>query len=1366
MRKNPKKFILLLLSLLLTFSLAATAGAQSPQFSDIAANDSNSTFITYLVERNILSGFPDRTFHPTEGLTRAQAAVVMAKAAGLDSSKYTAAGFGDVGAGHWAAKSIAAAAQAGYIKGFPDGSFHPEEKLTRAQGISLVLRIAKQPVDAQLPALNDIKADHWAASSVATGLAAGMVGLSSDSKNFLPDVSFTRAELARALGILLTRDPGLYQTALEGKLQVSAGTVTVEKKDKTKTEVKSDAVIEPGDSIVTGSGARAALNFPDGSSLLLRDNTRITVKEGLGRSYIKNDGSPGTAVDWLNLSMEKGSVFAALATRQENKNAASDKITISNSQRVNNLLASFEGLKFIAAASSSKNAPWWQASDQKKVKIKVDMPWGAAAVRGTFVSINVDEAGKASVACLTGDAEISGKGPAGELTGTISIPGGTSSSISAAATAPSTPAAMNTQQVQQFAQEKGWMESTAQNIDRNQEAATTPAPSVSVNQAQQPAPVVEQPQQQAPAASPASTADAVKNALDSASSSASPASSTNTSTSSGGGGGGDSNPIVSLKNVNAAVLVGQSYEMPTSVTAVRRNGVELSLPVTWSITQPDTSVTGLQNITGIVQGFQGTANLNLAVECPLGQPVTLKQNEIIYLAGGIRLDLGDLVIPEGATVTVNEPGDPPTVGSDLAAGGKIIDICFEGISITQPVELTLPVTSEADAGKAAIYYYNESSQVWEYQSSQTLEGAVEASVNHFSIYGVLLDQTPPQTPVVFVENKTGNSISLSFSAADNVALGTYGIYRDGQLLGWQSGNSYEDTGLTPGTAYSYQVKAKDIFGNESAASEVLQATTLSNAAMITGFTVPGQVGDSIIDANQHTVVLQVAVGTDLSALTPQITVSEGASISPATGTARDFSEPAVYTVTAVDGSQQTWTINITPMATVNAGLQALSLAVYSGASNTPEPVTLTPNFSGEVYQYTASVGAASQSLKLSFTADSGAGVTVNGQQSLPGEQSVILALNEGTNTIEVVVTGADGTSTRTYTITVEKAAAEPVLVTGSVKDIQSQVAIDGASVKVFNGQQLVTETTTSSGQFNLQLAPGRQYSIVISKEGYISSNQNVDVSTGGTNYLETSYLQLESSETGSISGTITDALTGEGVAGLTINFRPGMNTQTGTITASATSGISGFYELSGLAAGTYTGEVTGGSYTISYFTAQVVGGQANDNQNATVTHPLSSGQTRIVLTWGENPSDLDSHLTGPGENGSTFHIYYSNPGYYLNDGTRMADLDVDDTSSYGPETTTIYNQQSGVYTFYVYNYSQNYGSNLSNSGAQVKVYRGDSLAATFNVPGGSECLTWKVFELNGDTITPKNEMSNDYPGSDAYSVNGGQGGATAGKVLG
>lgn len=135
---------------------------------------------------------------------------------------------------------------------------------------------------------------------------------------------------------------------------------------------------------------------------------------------------------------------------------------------------------------------------------------------------------------------------------------------------------------------------------------------------------------------------------------------------------------------------------------------------------------------------------------------------------------------------------------------------------------------------------------------------------------------------------------------------------------------------------------------------------------------------------------------------------------------------------------------------------------------------------------------------------------------------------------------------------------------------------------------------------------------------------------------------------------------------------------------------------------------------------------------------------RIVLEWGAAPRDLDSHLIGSTSNGNTFHIYYGDK-KYSEGNTIIADLDLDDTTSYGPETTTIYNPIEGTYTFYVYNFS---GSpDMSESGASVKVYTDNTNEPqyVFNIPINKSGRYWTVFKYNSKTrkITPVNIVGND-----------------------
>lgn len=113
---------------------------------------------------------------------------------------------------------------------------------------------------------------------------------------------------------------------------------------------------------------------------------------------------------------------------------------------------------------------------------------------------------------------------------------------------------------------------------------------------------------------------------------------------------------------------------------------------------------------------------------------------------------------------------------------------------------------------------------------------------------------------------------------------------------------------------------------------------------------------------------------------------------------------------------------------------------------------------------------------------------------------------------------------------------------------------------------------------------------------------------------------------------------------------------------------------------------------------------------------------RIVLNWGAEPQDLDSHVVYPNN-----HVYFENM-----KGTDSL-LDVDDVTSYGPETITIERKHDGErYVYAVHNYSEGSNPNstsLSASQAKVFVYVGQTLIRTYYVPQNKVGNLWVVFAV-------------------------------------
>ena len=141
------------------------------------------------------------------------------------------------------------------------------------------------------------------------------------------------------------------------------------------------------------------------------------------------------------------------------------------------------------------------------------------------------------------------------------------------------------------------------------------------------------------------------------------------------------------------------------------------------------------------------------------------------------------------------------------------------------------------------------------------------------------------------------------------------------------------------------------------------------------------------------------------------------------------------------------------------------------------------------------------------------------------------------------------------------------------------------------------------------------------------------------------------------------------------------------------------------------------------------------------------GQISVVLDWGAKPADLDLHATAPLSEGSKrFHIFaYETYMSYGSAGDPDALMTSDSESAYGSESIVVFKPQPGVpYTFYVHdftNVAKKSGAwDLSKSGAEVRVYIGESEATVFKVPN-KEGTLWEVCTVVDGKITPSNAVS-------------------------
>ncbi|MDR0380549.1 MAG: S8 family serine peptidase [Oscillospiraceae bacterium] len=317
------------------------------------------------------------------------------------------------------------------------------------------------------------------------------------------------------------------------------------------------------------------------------------------------------------------------------------------------------------------------------------------------------------------------------------------------------------------------------------------------------------------------------------------------------------------------------------------------------------------------------------------------------------------------------------------------------------------------------------------------------------------------------------------------------------------------------------------------------------------------------------------------------------------------------------------------------------------------------------------------------------------------------------------------------------ARAEGSLI-GRVVTASNDTPIRNASVLLFkerNFDNLARSTLTDAdGNYLFEHLDIGLYSLRVSANGHLPEIIEVMVLEGQLITLH----QLSAvpggeggtPEDGIVSGVVYNAVTGHPVTDpIHLRFTRGIDTPRTENDPETTTDSAGFFSVA-LAPGNYTVTGTAAGYISSTFYVVSVGGLIRDGQNGTITPILAEDQVRFVLTWGEFPSDLDSHLFGPTLSGTMrLHTWYAVRTHHDADDL-AADLDVDDVTSYGPETTTVYRPRDGVYEFVVHDYTNRSDLNslsLVNSQAKVEVYAGNALLATYLVPlNGGVGTAWYV----------------------------------------
>lgn len=197
---------------------------------------------------------------------------------------------------HWAKSAIEASVEAGFVKGYPDGSFKPNANVSRAEFLAIVTRASKLVDLGGQEDFDDVTANHWAIQAINNAIGTGFINPADFGKSFEPNKALTRAEMVKWLvNGLVKSDPSFAQALMDTENTILPFTEFY-KDGFQKSDIPCIAVAH---------GAGLVGGFPDGSFGPEKTTTRAEVVVLLSR-YLKVEGTKAEQYKGLNELREVG----------------------------------------------------------------------------------------------------------------------------------------------------------------------------------------------------------------------------------------------------------------------------------------------------------------------------------------------------------------------------------------------------------------------------------------------------------------------------------------------------------------------------------------------------------------------------------------------------------------------------------------------------------------------------------------------------------------------------------------------------------------------------------------------------------------------------------------------------------------------------------------------------------------------------------------------------------------------------------------------------------------------------------------------------------------------------------------------------
>ncbi len=316
-------------------------------------------------------------------------------------------------------------------------------------------------------------------------------------------------------------------------------------------------------------------------------------------------------------------------------------------------------------------------------------------------------------------------------------------------------------------------------------------------------------------------------------------------------------------------------------------------------------------------------------------------------------------------------------------------------------------------------------------------------------------------------------------------------------------------------------------------------------------------------------------------------------------------------------------------------------------------------------------------------------------------------------------------------------------ISGRAFDSETQASLAGVEIRVINqnGSTAASVITGADGKYSISSLYTGTYSLSATLAGYRQFLTTAPgIAIGGNAYIVDVAMAATKN---TVYGFVGNALNGAGIAGARVQL---INATTGVVFSAVDTSSNGQYRMEIVPSGKYTMIFSHAGYT-EYTTIQpgVLGNGQIVRVDASLSPTLVSGQFRIVLTWTAAKSgavrDVDSYLLIPN---FVSPIYYGRKTF---EGAG-ANLDRDDTDWQGPETITIDRSYSGVYHYYIVNYSDTGNlTALGNSNVIVTVYGGSGLLKQYSLNPGGQGVVYEFFTIENGIIRDVERYDSSLPHS-------------------